>query len=60
MLHEQIQAAMPHRMFGTGQAPSWIVLWSLTSSEATRAALNDLLVRARLQSAVNSSKPRVT
>ena len=29
-------------------------------SEATRAALNDLLVRARLQSAVNSPTPRVT
>jgi len=29
-------------------------------SEATRAALNDLLVRARLQSAVNSPTPHVT
>jgi hypothetical protein len=28
-------------------------------SEATRAALNDLLVRVRLQSVVNSPRPRV-
>jgi hypothetical protein len=28
--------------------------------EVTRAALNDLLVRVRLQSTVNSPKPRVT